>query len=445
MVCKRCGYQNSEDAKYCARCGQWLDQEKKSKKNIWIAVAVCVLTVAIGIGTLLFAAGNSGGIAGRRGTLETGSQKVTAQITADIRQVLPIEDGSVAVLYTDGAVRVSGNTQFSEVTQEWRHVAKIYYNNVVDWRDGEYHYETSLLGLTEDGRVLATDGKLSSWNNVKELHFSWQGIVGVTQDGRVLAEGEDVSFLTDLTNVETLVYSEIDDIWGCLKKDGCVTLHGSYINTDEIRWNNVKELRNSDHAFYVIKKDGTVDGGLEDDQSGLNGAVKIVDYEDWLFGISADGRLLTHNGGNIYTNTGDMMVDVPGASYYGGEVDISQFNQVADIVTSSGLILLNKDGTVDAIGVYPSWDLSDWSNIKKICSMSDADWENITLYGIKQNGSVIITRYNWNRMSQTVTDQYHGWMLQDIYPGNGGVIGLTVDGKLVGDGIYENVDFSVFE
>lgn len=61
------------------------------------------------------------------------------------------------------------------------------------------------------------------------------------------------------------------------------------------------------------------------------------------------------------------------------------------------------------------------------------------------NGSVIATRYNWDRMMQTVTDQYRGWKLQDIYTGNGGVVGLTMDGKLVGDGIYENVDFSVFD
>jgi len=169
-----------------------------------------------------------------------------------------------------------------------------------------------------------------------------------------------------------------------------------------------------------------------------------LDYEDWLFGISADGRLLTYNGGNIYTNTGDMMVDIPGSPYYGGEVDINQFDQVADIVACWGLILLNKDGTVDAVGASPSWDLSDWNHIEKVYGTSDSDWESVTLYGIKQDGSVIATRYNWDRMMQTVTDQYRGWKLQDMYPGTGGVIGLTMDGTLVGDGIYENVDFSVF-
>ncbi len=453
MVCKHCGYQNSMGVKYCAGCGRKLSQKNENNMNVLISVTVCVLIIAVGIGTLLFRVSDSDSETGGEVLSENGVSSVTAQsMEADIRQVLPIEDGSVAVLYTDGTVNVSANSQFSEVVQDWKNVKQMYYNKVLEWRDGEWYDESSLVGLTESGSVLVTDGSLSGWSNVKELLFTWQGAVGVTNDGSILVDGtwEDESSQTALAgmkNVETLVYSDIQSTFACLKKDGTVHLisENGYLDPYEVHWENVKEVRDSGHSFYVINKDGTVDGGVEDDQSGLNGAIKVVDYEDWLFGISADGRLLTHNGGNIYTNAGDMMVDIPGSPYYGGEVNINQFDQVTDIVACWGLILLNKDGTVDVVGASPSWDLSDWSNIKQVCGTSDSDREKITLYGIKQDGSVITTRYNWDRMMQTVTDQYRGWKLQDIYTGNGGVVGLTVDGKLVGDGIYENVDFSVFD
>ena len=453
MVCKRCRYHNSTGAKYCAGCGRKLSQKNQNNTNVLVSVAACVLIIAIGIGTLFIKADDAESKAGGKGLSENGSTGVTAQsMAAEVRQVLPIEDGSVAVLYADGTVRTSENSQFSEDVQNWKNVKQIYYNKVLDWRDGEWYEESSLVGLTESGSVLATDGSLSGWSNVKELLFTWQGAVGVTNDGCILVDRtweDEISqtALAGMKNVETLVYSDIQSTFACLKKDGTVYLisENGYLDPYEIHWNNVKEVHDSGHSFYVIKMDGTVDGGVEDDQSGLNSAVKVVDYEDWLFGISADGRLLTYNGGNIYTNTGDMMVDIPGSPYYGGEVDINQFDQVADIVACWGLILLNKDGTVDAVGASPSWDLSDWNHIEKVYGTSDSDWENVTLYGIKQDGSVIATRYNWDRMIQTVTDQYRGWKLQDIYPGIGGVIGLTVDGTLVGDGIYENVDFSVFE
>ena len=139
-------------------------------------------------------------------------------------------------------------------------------------------------------------------------------------------------------------------------------------------------------------------------------------------------------------------MDVPGSpeNWYTGEVDVSKYNQVEDIVVFDGLILLNQDGTVDSIGEYPSWDLSDWKDIQKVYCTADSNWNTTTLYGIHQDGTVILTRYNREKMVQTVIDTYLGWNLQEIYPGIGGVIGLTKDGELVGDGIYENIDFSLF-
>lgn len=372
--------------------------------------------------------------------------------SVEIKQVLPAEDGTVAVLYSDGTVNAAGNTQLSEAVENWSSVEQLYFQHDSDWINGEFSDESYILGLKKDGSVLSTSGDFSDWRNVKELHCISLGVIGVTEGGRVLVDRAwtDSSSKADLAgilDVDTLVYSDIQGIIACLKKDGSVQfVYEDGYSDPDIRWNDVKEIRDSGHAFYVIKKDGTVDGGLEESYLGLKDAVKIVDYYDWIFGVSADGRLLTHNGGNIFTNLGDWRVDVPGSpeNWYTGEVDVSKYNQVEDIVVFDGLILLNQDGTVDSIGEYPSWDLSDWKDIQKVYCTADSNWNTTTLYGIHQDGTVILTRYNREKMVQTVIDTYLGWNLQDIYPGVGGVIGLTKDGELVGDGIYENIDFSLF-
>lgn len=443
MTCK-CGYQNREGAKDCAWCGRKLHHGKGPHKK-WLAIAaVCLLIAGIGIGNLLpLLSGSRQGADPQQ--KESGNFRVGQK--AEIAQVLPVEDGSVAVRYTDGSVEVSGNSPFSGMVSDWENVEKLYYNNIIDYVNGEILDFPVLFGLTKDGCVLSTDGSLSGWSNVKELHFVWNGIVGITRDGQVLAEGEweDASFLTDLSEVETLVNN--GEIWGCLKKDGSVRFVSDdpYMDGNLTRWRNVKELRASDHGFYAIMKDGTLEGQFDDTYAGLKDAAKVVDFEDWLFGISADGRLMTHNSGNIYTNTGDMVVDVPGLPYYGEEIDISCFNQVRDILPFGGLILLNKDGTVQFLGAYPEWDFSNWNDIQKVYGVWDEEGIVECLYGIRQDGSVILNRYDQSAGRQTVTDRYRGWKLKELYCAEGGVIGLTADGSLVGDGIYENVNFAVFE
>lgn len=436
MVCRYCGYQNASDAKYCSGCGRKLHEGGVNKKLLALA-AVCLLLVGVGIGLLIPGKGTNDE---KISVVDNDTAGILSKREAvEIKQVVPMEDGSVAVLYTDGTVRVSGNTNFSEIVSCWSQVSRLYTSRYNILSDG-----TILAGVTASGEVLTTAGNLSGWSNVKELHFPWQGIVGITHDGSVLTYGdwEDDSFFRELTDVDTL--ANVGEEWACLKKDGSVVFNYPYdIEYGYgISWTNVKELRASDHGFYAIMKDGTVEGMFDEVYYGLTGAVKVVDFEDWLFGISVDGRLLTHNGGNIYTNLGDMAVDEPGSPYYGGEIDIGRFGQVKDIVPFSGLILLNKDGTAEHIGESPNWDLTQWRNVRKVCGCYSA--EGFTkLYAIQQDGSVIMHQYDW--VDQTVAAQYRGWKLKDIYAGDEGVVGLTTDGKLVGDGIYEYVDFSVFE
>lgn len=412
---------------------------------------MCLFITGFVIGILFPGGGTNNRPSREENRLEAEPENITAQkASAEIEQVIPMS-GFVTVLYSDGTVRVSGNDQLSAAVSDWQYVERLYIDQLVDRVDGAYTYEYIIYGLTESGAVMATNGSLSDWSNIKELHFSWQGVIGVTKDGKLLADGKwEDAFIqvltTEMSNVETVVESSIQRSFAVLKRDGtvCVISENGYIEPC-YHWDNVKEVRNSGHAFYVIKEDGTVDGGVEGDQPGLDGAVKIVSYDDWLFGISADGRLLTHNGGSIYPNSGEIMVDVPGLLYYGEEVDIRQYHQIEEIIPCYGLILLNKDGTVDAIGAMSGLDLSGWNDIEMIYTTSDFYSGMTTLYGIKHDGSVITVCYYDSSMTQIETDQYRGWKLKKIYTGIGGVVGLTVDGKLVGDGIYENIDFTVFD
>ncbi len=441
MTCK-CGYQNHADANYCGGCGRKLHHSEGIRKK-WLAIAaVCLLITGIGIGNLLSRLGTPDSAMAQQGNLKD----LIVKNDVEIAQVLPLEDGSVAVRYSDGTVRVSENSPLYGTVSGWNDVEQLYCYVTYEWTDGEMLEYPTLFGLTKRGSVLSTDGKTPGWSNIKELLFSWQGIVGVTNDGKVLTHGEweDPSFLTNLTEVETLVNN--GETWGCLKKDGSVKFVSAdlYEDSNPTHWRNVKELRASDHGFYAIMKDGTLEGQFDDTYAGLRDAVKVVDFEDWIFGISKDGRLLTHSGGNIYTNLGDMMVDVPGLPYYGEEVDIHRFDRVRDIVPFWGLIVLNEDGTAEHIGEYPHWDLGDWNDVQKICGC-DSGESTTNLYGIQRDGSVVMNRYDWYQDEQIVTTQYRGWKLQDIYAGNEGIVGLTTDGKMVGDGIYENVDFSVFD
>lgn len=443
MTCK-CGYQNHSDAKYCGGCGRKLYQGERISKKVMALVAVCLLITGIGIGNMLPSFGSSAG--------ESGQNKGLGDIlarNAEITQVLPIDDGSVAALYNDGTVRVSENSPFVGVVSQWQDVQRIYYNRTIDGSGGEIRDYPVLTALTRDGSVLRTDGSLSHWKNVKELHFPWQGIVGVTNDGRILAEGDwdNISVLTGLTDVEYLLTSNYSRVWGCLKKDGTVVFisDSSYVEIYDSHWRNVKELRETDHGYYAIMKDGTLEGQSDDLYVGFKDAAKVVDMEDWLFGISADGRLLTQSGGNIYTNGGDMRVDVPGMTCYGEEIPIDRFDRVKDIVPFAGLVLLQEDGTVEFLGAYPQWDFSRWQDIEKVYGVYDKEWIKRSLYGIREDGSVIVNQYDGSTGQCMVTDHYRGWKLSDLYYVDGGVIGLTIDGKLVGDGIYENVDFSVFE
>lgn len=430
MICKHYDHKNNADTNSCGGCGRNIVQTSASRKKIFLYTTACLLILALSVGILI-------------------SKDSPAPV---IKQVLPMKDGSVTVLYSDGIVRVSGNSALSDAVSGWKNVEKLYYDTKYEWTDTGSYSETVLLGLTGDGTLLTTNGTLSDWTNIKEIHVTYQSTIGITQDGNVLMEGDAwddpdaQAALSAMTDVETLICSDLCG-YLCLKKDGtvyCIMEYG-YPEYCVKLWDNVKEIRCSGHAFYAIRNDGTVVHEMDSVSCfNLTNAVKIVHYNDNLFGLSADGRLLTHDGGNIYTNTGDMVVKRGGSPFYGGEVDVNQFNQVKDIFSCWGLILLNQDGTATAIGEYPTWDLSSWNNIQTVKGCYAFD--NYLLYGIREDGSVIRNQYNLYKDTQITTDHYRSWNLKDIYVcSENGAVGLTSEGKLVGDGLYDYLDFTVFD
>ena len=70
---------------------------------------------------------------------------------------------------------------------------------------------------------------------------------------------------------------------------------------------------------------------------------------------------------------------------------------------------------------------SSWARIEKIYT----DWYGHA-YGIRRDGSVIVA----NSQGGTSQSNYMGWKLKELFIGNGGVVGLTPDGMMVGDGAF---------
>ena len=106
--------------------------------------------------------------------------------------------------------------------------------------------------------------------------------------------------------------------------------------------------------------------------------------------------------------------------------------------------MLKYDGTVDTVNVDYYWDLSKWENIEKIVTTYADSYAQPQLYGIRADGSVIVANGSYMQESDSV-DSYLGWRVLDLYneQHSVGVVGITPEGTLVGDGDYANTDFSV--
>lgn len=325
---------------------------------------------------------------------------------------------SVAVLYTDGTVGVCGDEALAEKTASWRNVIQIWCT-----ADG-------IVGLQENGEAVSTFLDLSEWQDVRDICVSYDWAAGITEQGTVLTAGnwdypEDPA---QWTQIRSLLLCQ-DCLYG-VREDGSVVGAG-YPSQTVLEWQNVQELYDFYQGQGAILTDGSVVSSFDEPAKGLRGSTKLIHQDGVTFGLSEDGTLLTGTG-KLYHN-GNLYIDnafVPDAT----SIDLSQYRNIQDIFDGGyavSLLILNRDGTVDTINSWTEFDLSSWAQIITVCApMVDLEPR---IYGLRSDGSVVVAAGVWESRQM---NNYQGWNLRALFCGDGGVVGVTVDGKLVGDGTY---------
>lgn len=361
-------------------------------------------------------------------------------LAGDIAQVLPMDSGAVAVLYTDGTVGVAGNDMLAAKVSSWKNVIQLYLGT--DQRH--------LVAKMADGTAVSTEYDLSGWYNLKEMYICWEGIAGLTEDGQIVTVGEWNSGNPD-------GWTEIRDFFlggfACLgiKNDGSIVCTEESFYKEICSLKNVRQLIFS-NGTYAILEDGRIvsDSYDESELEALQGAVKFMGDGGWLFGLSADGCLLARTGDGWVYNNGDYFTNMQrgneeeNPNIHLGDI---RFQNIKDIFYQNALIMLKYDGTVDTINVDYYWDLSTWGNVEKVTTAYADESGNPRIYGIRGDGSVIVADAGYQQKSISM-ENYLGWRVLDLYSGQNmlwsqaGVVGITPEGTLVGDGDYADTDFS---
>ena len=359
-------------------------------------------------------------------------------LAGNVAQVVPMPDGAAAVLLTDGRVKVAGNSELAEKIKDWRGVAKL------------FSKRGQLAAIRVDGTALSTNFDLSQWDNVKELYFTYSelcgvGLLGLKNDGTIETTDEpDGTYypLTEWADIQELYFSQHGfEVYG-LNTSGKVVLMNPADNiwmSDELReellsWEDLRELYISCNVgIYGLQEDGSVlcAGGYTTAE-GLRGSVKLIEPR-MVVGLSADGRLLSPTGA-LYVIDQEIYEEKP--DYESVTLDMEKYRGIRDLINCNGIIMLKKDGTVDSINYWGNWDFRTWKNVEKLYA-GYIDFTTVA-YGIQKDGAVIVTRDvdGWNM--ETI-ENYLDWNLVDLFMGDDGVIGLTPEGDLVGDGAYESI------
>ncbi len=371
-------------------------------------------------------------------TVEEPVQISLPALAGDIAQVLPMDSGAVAVLYTDGTVGIAGNDALAGETAAWKHVAQLYYGTD----------EGTLAARMTDGTAASTEYDLSGWQNVKELYAGYDGLAGLTQDGRILTAGSwkygDPSGWTD---IRTFYESEPFGI----RNDGSVICPEDSYYDIVLSWQNVRELYTGEPLLALLEDGSVVSSYPYGKAENLQGAVKLLNAS-LPFGLSADGRLLAltaeddwvYNNGDYFTlEKRENSEDYP--NIY---IEDARYRNIRDIFYHWGLIMLKYDGTVDTVNVGYYWDLSSWASIEELTMAYIGDWGDLRIYGVKNDGSVIVADGQYQQTSVTM-ENYLGWRVLKLFSGSdapwymSGVVGITPEGTLVGDGDYAGTDLSV--
>lgn len=352
MVCKKCGYQNSQGATFCAGCGQKLTESnntlpKKKIPNMVMAILaglVCILMVALFSKTSQATSENAlreaieqhantfsnsmavrnDGVAIFRGEVLTGWTDIASVPDTSEEMKVPV------ALRWDGTVVTGDN---NPIVESWRNIIAIYV------------FYDEIIGLCQDGTVVSTnpDNICNTWTNVETIQLLDypSSIFAVTKDGKVLSSNSyfDFSLWTDIVQIDCGL-----DIVG-LRRDGTVIYFNGYSTSVMEGWTDVVSVK-CDFGVAALRSDGTVLSNLE-----------VLSYS-----LTKDKEFL----------------------------DFSEWKDIAEIdVCGNACVGLKTDGTVVANGDFLSeisdeLDLSEWTNVVEI-KFTDYD-----IHGLKADGTVLV-------------------------------------------------------
>ncbi len=254
-------------------------------------------------------------------------------------------DGTVSIAFREDA---EINREYLEVTN-WRNIKQLVLtiNGV-------------LVGLQNDGTVVATDDSVIDWwgnDPVVELVDTSLGLSGIKADGTAYGFDDD-----EFYNIESISANYIDHLMYGLRHDGTVALgeslefygRGNGVNWDhEIRsWNNIKKLYFREEIPLGLRNDGTVaavsnytkDKYGDWDFSSWRDVTDIYLDNYSVIGLKSNGTLYVTGG---YLGTKDYLDEV------------AEWTDIAKIHMSTGynqngegshIIGIKKDGTLIAAG-----------------------------------------------------------------------------------------------
>lgn len=361
MVCKKCGYQNSLGATFCAGCGSKLtesDEKIHSKQatyqNVLIILAMLVFVVLI-FGVLKPADTDDGNM-----SISNKSYNATLADETALREAI----AKHAVTFNSNmAVRNDGMAMFRYgVIEGWSNVASVgevdpsyeipialRWNGTVLTGDNDpvisqwnsiialYNSYDEILGLRLDGTVVSTkpNSVCNTWTNVESLYTagSWFGPLALTKDGKVLCadNGLDLSSWSDIVQIGTAMGRVLglrrDSTVLCADRDGTTIMEG---------WTDVVSV-DGDWDIMALRSDGTI----------LTTATEVygtpLDFSDWnnLVAIAVDGYTYIglKNDGTLITNGG--------FDYLGAVPDFSQWTNLVEFkIHGYNIMGLKADGTV---------------------------------------------------------------------------------------------------
>ena len=347
-------------------------------------------------------------------TAKKGGKKALPALAGDVAQVEILQSNTVVVLRTDGTVDVAGSSELAAKAASWDNIVKIIPGS------------ESIAGVRADGTAVCSICDISGWKEIEDIYIHWNGVAGIKTDGTVVTAGtwEEEYDPSGWKNIKKLYDLEESSTIG-LRRDGTIIKSGFQSNSAVTGWKNVEELYGGLEGYNICARlrDGSFVNSIGEDMSGLKGCQKIA-ADRFVFGVSPDGRLLSQTG-KLYTDGGEIHVELQDPHHE--EIDLSRYTNIEDIVGGNGIIMLKNDGTVDCIDRWSNWNFRSWNQIEKIYT----DWYGHA-YGIRRDGSVIVA----NSQGGTSQSNYMGWKLKELFIGNGGVVGLTPDGRMVGDGAF---------